>query len=876
MKTRAITAFIVFQALACFLSTYAQFTDNFSDGNFSANPAWTGNSADWIVNADGQLQSNNTVANGNFYLSTAHAITGATQWDFWVRLNFNTSSANFVDVYLTASNANISLTTNTGYFVRLGDTPDEISLYRKDANGGIVKLIDGADGILNNSSSTVRIRVIRDAANTWTLSRDVGTIATGVYIPEGTATDATHSGSAAFGIWVRQSTSSFFQRHFFDDFDVKPFAPDVTPPSIVSVNATGANVLEVLFNEALNSASATTLSHYTVNNGVGNPVSATPDAGNPLLIRLVFAAPFPNGATCQLTVNGVRDLAGNMLTNGQASFSFYVPQRYDVVIHEIMVDPSPQIGLPNANWIELRNTSNFTINLQGYRLGRTTGLSGPLPSFLLRPDSMVLICTGSAVPLLSSFGQVLSVTGFPTLPNAGDFIWLTDAAGRIMHGVAYDLSWYQNPVKAEGGWTLEMIDARNPCQGASNWRASNHPSGGTPGRANSIAGSNRDQSGPGLVAAFAPAPNQVRLTFSEPLDSARAASATYSLSNGIGTAVQASVLSPAFTQVLLSLPAPLQPGVIYTVTASGLTDCAGNNIVPNQQTARVGLATTADSLDLVVNELLFNPVPQGVDYVEFFNRSAKILDAANLYFTNRSSTTGNPGTLYALSPVNRLIFPGDYYVLAENPQVIAQQFRVQQPAFLFTAATMPSYPDDKGNVVILNQNGLIIDELPYDQKWHFALVNNREGIALERIDPERPTPLADNWTSAANSAGNGTPTYQNSQYRKEVGNLQGTVRLNPAMFSPDNDGFEDFTLIEFEFPQPGNVATITIFDGLGRPVRVLQRNITLGARGSYRWDGLDDKQQRVPAGNYVVFFEVFDLNGRKQQIKKGVTVARKF
>ncbi|HSK13695.1 MAG TPA: hypothetical protein VK907_10800, partial [Phnomibacter sp.] len=266
--------------------SFAQFFDNFSDGNFTGNPMWTGNTDDWTVNNELQLQSNNTVPNANFYLSTANAKATVAQWDFWVRLAFNPSGTNFADVYLTASQSNITLANTTGYFVRLGDTQDEVSLYRKDANGSSTKIIDGVDGLLNTSNNVLRIRVTRNAANQWTLLRDVG--ATGAFAPEGSVTDATHLTSAFFGIWVRQSTATFFQRHYFDDIEVKEYIPDTTPPSIVSATATSSNTLEVLFSEGLSAQSATNVAHYSVDNNIGNPVSALPDATNPLLIRLTF------------------------------------------------------------------------------------------------------------------------------------------------------------------------------------------------------------------------------------------------------------------------------------------------------------------------------------------------------------------------------------------------------------------------------------------------------------------------------------------------------------------------------------------------------------------------------------------------------------
>ena len=138
-------------------------------GILLANPAWSGGTSDFVVNSSLQLQSNNTVANSNYFLSTPNSLATSAQWEMYIQLAFNPSSANYVDVYLTASAADLTLNTTTGYFVRIGNTNDEICLYRKDNGGTITKIIDGADGVLNSSNNVMKIKVIRDASNQWIL-----------------------------------------------------------------------------------------------------------------------------------------------------------------------------------------------------------------------------------------------------------------------------------------------------------------------------------------------------------------------------------------------------------------------------------------------------------------------------------------------------------------------------------------------------------------------------------------------------------------------------------------------------------------------------------------------------------------------------------
>ena len=169
---------------------------------------------------------------------------------------------------------------------------------------------------------------------------------------------------------------------------------------------------------------------------------------------------------------------------------------------------------------------------------------------------------------------------------------------------------------------------------------------------------------------------------------------------------------------------------------------------------------------------------------------------------------------------------------------------------------------------------LFRSELKYKDDWHFKLLDNKEGVALERIDYSASTQQESNWHSAASSVKYGTPTYQNSQFKINDG-VQGEIKLSPEIVSPDNDGQDDFASIDYNFQEAGYVASITIFDASGRPVRYLQRNALCGTTGSFRWDGLGERNQQLATGVYVVLTEVFNLSGKKKQFKKTIVVARR-
>ncbi len=545
--------------------------------------------------------------------------------------------------------------------------------------------------------------------------------------------------------------------------------------------------------------------------------------------------------------------------------------RYAVVIDEIMADPSPQVGLPGNEWIELKNVSADPVNLQGWRIGDATGQSGPMPNFILQPDSFVIVCTGSAAAAMSAYGTVITVTSFPSLDNAGDQVFLMNANGSVIHAVSYSDSWYQNAVKANGGWTLEMIDTKSPCAGSENWKASTDPAGGTPGKKNSADAVNDDQAPPSLLRTYTVDSSTIIVVFDEPVDSSSGAAVSNYIIDGGMTISSAVTLPPLFDKVQLNLAGEMSLKTVYNIKVSNITDCRGNRI-GSYDHAKAGLPEEATSRDMVINEILFNPRSNAYDYVEFYNRSSKVFDASKMFIANRNGSNAI-SSVTALSSAPRLIFPGDYIVSTVSLSGLQGNYLVKEPENVLELSSLPSFPDDNGFVLLLNSQGDIIDEVDYDHSWQFKLIDNEDGVALERIDPDGVSQDPGNWHSAASTAGYGTPTYKNSQY-KQTQSINASIEIIPKIFSPDNDGRDDITTIQYKMADPGYAANVTIFDAAGRPVRNLVQNAILGSNGYWNWDGLDDKGRKLSVGTYIVYTEIFNLQGKKQKFKNTVVLAR--
>lgn len=845
---------------------FAQVSDDFSDGDFTTDPRWHGTVDEFLINSGLQLQLNSNAA-GTSWLSTDFPVAenGEITWEFFVKQSFSPSGANFGRIYLFSDAADVTQPLN-GYYLQFGEagSADAVELFRQSGTATVSVCRATAAAIA--ASFQVRVKVMRSGLGEWQLLIDYSGGSN--FVLEATAVDHTHARGSFFGIlWVY--TISNATRFYFDDFSGRTATPaDVTPPQVVSVEVTSLTLLEVVFSEPVDPVSAADQLHYWVEPLARHPVSATAKADG-RTAELVFADAFPNGSDATLTIKDVTDIAGNAMGETRIGILFFVPvpvTSRDVIINEIFPDPTPQASLPPAEFIELFNRSGNPVQLDGWRFSDGTS-TAIFPAYLLLPGKYLAVCPSPAFAEYEIFGPAIPLPNFPTLNNSADRLVLTDPEGNVIDSLSYVDTWYRDPDKASGGWTLEVIDPEDFCGEESRWIASEDPRGGTPGNQNSVFASRPDRTGPRLLSVIPDGPDRLLVAFDEKLDQRLPSTDDFEFLPSL------EIISLSFTNasrisLTIILANGIEPGQSYTLKVSDIYDCPGNKIEEAFSETVFVLPEKAAPGDIIINEILFNPRTTGVDFLELYNRSEKTIDLKDWSVRNLETSAAKNAT--TVSDKYALMVPGEYRVLTEDPVVLKGEYVMAQET-TFWQTDLPAFNNEEGSASLVDANGMIIDSIGYRAHMHSPFLKETEGVSLERISFAWPGSESANWRSASSASGFATPGFANSNLRKDEPADPGSVIVEPEIIVPGSAS-RDFAQIKYRFEQGGFMANVKVFDQQGRIIREIARNELLGTEGFFRWDGDRDNGATTRMGYYLVWFEIFGSDGFVKTYKKRVVI----
>ena len=839
------------------LLVFGQISEDFSDGDFTLNPVWNGNNSTFIINSSYQLQTYNTVASTSF-LTTEHNITSLEnkEWRFWVKLSFSPSSNNLAKVYLTSTNSDLSINPD-GFFIQLGETgsTDAVRLMKSE-NGIATEICSLASGAIA-SSFAISVRVVRDNIGNWQLFTD-NTGGDNFVNPALGFDDANLLGTS-FGFYCKYTVSNA-TKFYFDNVYVGDIIQDTTPPEIESVQVIYNQQIDVFFNEPVDVVSAKNTNNYSLF-PVVSISGIQVDNSNPKLIHLGLGTPLINGNTYQLEINGVSDLDGNP-SNTNESFIYRiaeVPSRGDVIITEIMSDPIPSIGLPEVEFVEIYNRSNKYFNLLDWKLEDESS-SGTIVESWLSPGEYRIICSTTT---LDEYPNGVSCSNFPNLNNSGDHLKLKYSNGTLLDELYYTIDFFQEEQKKPGGYSLERKNLNLPCFKSTNWDGSTNVIGGTPGFQNSIIETKDDEINPSLKKVSVNAVNEIVLVFNEEMDSISLMNATLNF-NPVLNVLNSSVESEFVDLFTLTFTEELNAKIDYEVQLISVSDCSNNT------TDIIGsfvLPELSEPGNIVINELMFNPLEGGQDYIECFNLSDKNID---LYGWTLARVKDNQLDDANTIQEHFILKSKEYVVLSSDTSFIAENYPKSKGGN-FIEMSLPAMNIDS-NTIVLSTPDFRMDQVAYQSDWHLKLLTDDKGKALERIDPVGASNSSFNWRTAAESELFGTPTYKNSQAISAVESNQ-KFSIVYETITPNNDGLTDYLELNYKLEEGGLLATFSIFDQSGNLIQTIFQNELLATEGTMIWNGLNSNDQLVDSGIYLAVIEAFnENNGKKISFKKAFVV----
>lgn len=648
------------------------------------------------------------------------------------------------------------------------------------------------------------------------------------------------------------------QNSVFDD------NPDTDPPIISSLKIITPSQISVTFNEAMNIGSITQEKFQLSNEMAISNIHLVDHFGKEVLINL--AVTFYLGETHTMSILGVTDCSENLLSDTTLNFSQgATPQAGELIFTEIMASPIPSQGLPEAEYLEVLNVSSKIISLKGVTLSDAVN-STTLDAIDLNPNEYLILAPTATANQFSDFGHALAVNSWPSLNNASDKISLHNALGIEVFSIQYDDTWYRSVFKAEGGFSIEMIDIEYPCLLETNWTGSENTIGGSPGTLNSVNGDNPDLQGPEILTAISIDQSTIQIDFNERLNSSSIELDNFNTDHGLSFIALS--IHENEKSVTLTTDVDLAENTVYQISTNNITDCSGNLVNSSNNSVELIVAGKAEPLDVLINEILFNPKSDGVRFVEIYNNSHKYINLKDWKISGLSNQK-------PVSEENHFMEPASFLTITNDGDILFNQYPNAKFETFKEISSMPSMPSDAGSVFISDENDITIDSLEYNEDYHTPLISNYDGISLERVRISGISNDPSNWFSAASTSNNATPGYENSQSRP-LSASTGIITVDPQTFAPDIPGLNNFTTINYSFDTPGNVVNVKILSADGKQVKLVAQNAVAGTEGFFRWDGITSDGIKARIGYYMIIFEITSLAGKISYLLDKVAIGSRF
>ncbi len=788
---------------------------------------------------DSALALNDSVAGQSTLYHSSEVMTAA-RWDFHGRLDFNPSSSNYlkIQVMLNQVPPDSSL---FSYYLKLGgNSQDQIQFYRQEPDGDQLLAASAAD-FLDLNTVQYHISLRRNADLLWELYADTGEFEQ--WYLQASFIDSIHTYSQGISLTCHY-TKTRSTKFYFDSLRIEGVAyPDSIAPELLSWSLMGDSTLHLNFSEKL---APPQLSAFEISSGIQLDALDW-QAENPQDLMLHFKDPLPPNQPILLRMENLSDLFGNHYSDS-LNLLYRQVLAGELRINEIMADPSPKVDLnpnsfPEVEFIELINVSQLAIPMDQVEL-HIGGRSYSCPPFWLQPDSFLVLSAANTAVYWPAQIPVLGLNwSSSALTNDGNRIALYNSDAIEIESLHYSSDWYQDALKAEGGWSLERKDAFSDCHTIWNWQASKDPSGASPGRRNSIADVYHDSLKAEALALKIPSPFEIQIDFNRSLHEL----SPWQIEPPI--LIDSLALSGEAKSHHIYLYQALDEGLLYRVFCEeGLVDC--RNQIYQPDSLKVGLALKPQPGQVRISEVLFNPYPNGKDFVEIRNIGPGFLDLADLRLAVWNPELQEVVDVKVLSQEHRLIAADSCLVMATEAEALQAFYQVRETNFQ-VVAELPSMPDEGLELVLMRSDLEILDHILLSEESHAPYLSSGEGVSLYRLDFQQNALRSDQWQSSPATLGYATPGWYFDS-KRNLSKVQ--WQAHPDYLSPNGDGYHDYLELHYNLAQDAWIQ-IHIYDRQGNLQKELIAGDQASATGFVVWQGEDDRGQLCAAGVYLAFLE---------------------
>lgn len=494
-----------------------------------------------------------------------------------------------------------------------------------------------------------------------------------------------------------------------------------------------------------------------------------------------------------------------------------------VVINEIMADPTPSLGCPEIEYIELYNASSDTVLLNNWKWVNTTSIQ-TFQNWTLLPFSFLVICDQQDV-LQWNF-PVMGLEGFLSLTNSGDSLTLLDATDQVVDFVHYNANYYHS-IETEGGIALELIDPVTLCSGASNWRPSLSENGGTPGLSNSVLDMQHGEEPVKILDWGIDLEGNIHLWPSLPITED-------SIALHFNNTLQYFPIQCGLDSCIITPNTSLYNGVI---TIDSLQVCHQTQRLDFSIDYRIPKDT---AVACWVQEILFNPEDPCPSFVELYNPNNFALSLNNWKISNEKDEPMDIQRHHHFIPAKGVM------AITEEPNQLRACFPQHDNPHqqLHGCAQLPYFTQSEGQIA-LYYNNQRRDHVFYNEEMHATGIESYSGKSLEKLIPYQENAQ---WLTASESAGYATPGQINSQ-RFVPQDTHQNWTLSPICFSPNGDGQDDFVQIQWNNAPPNEWVQWYIVNEAGLPIYEQQAEWAGNTR-QWTWDGRDMNGILCPIGLY--------------------------